>query len=243
MSLLSDLVLPSNISYLLFFAGLLARFWPRGRLWSWPLLVTSGAITVLFSSGWVAAGLLRPLERQYAAWEPGNPAPIAAIVVLSGWAADDPAMPVTGRLNASSAYRVMMTAEIHRSYPHARIIVSGDIPTTRAMAAALEALAIPRQAIVLEQASKSTADSAAHVQPLLLRNEPFILVTSAGHMRRSLAAFAALGLRAHPAPTEHRFPARNTARGILPRPSSLASADLAVHEYVGYWWYRVTGRT
>ena len=63
----------------------------------------------------VAAALMAPLEYAYPAVHSAQEFPgIRKIVVLTGYAADDPDMPLTGRLNASSAHRVTMTMQLHR---------------------------------------------------------------------------------------------------------------------------------
>lgn len=241
MSALGDLVLPSNLAVLLFIAGLLTRLRPRTRSWSWPLLASGAAVTLIFSSGWVAALLLKPLERQYPSWTAAQyPQPPDKIVLLTGWAADDASMPVSGRLNPSSAYRVLMAAEIFRNHPASTLIVSGDAKTTRAMGAVLQQLGVPHHQLILEQQSDSTAASAANLAGLL-SDQPFILVTSAGHMPRSMAVFRKQGSQPIPAPTEHRFMQTLTFQAALPRPSSLYSSDLAIHEYVGSLWYRLRG--
>jgi uncharacterized SAM-binding protein YcdF (DUF218 family) len=133
-----------------------------------------------------------------------------------------------------------MAAEIFRTQPTSTVIVSGDVTTTRAMGAVLEELGVPRQQILLEQQSRSTAASAANLAEQL-RNRRFILVTSAGHMPRSVALFRKWGCDPIPAPTEHRFSQTLTLESALLRPSALYSADLAVHEYLGLLWYRMHG--
>jgi len=241
LSALSDVVLPSNLAYLIFIAGLVARLRPRTREWSQPLLASAAVFTLIFSSGWIAALLLEPLEYRYPSWTAAqHPQPPDKIVVLTGWAADEQGMPLSGRLNSSSAYRVLMAAEIFRSYPASTVIVSGDVRTTEAMGAVLQQLGVPQQQLMLEQQSPSTAASAANLASLL-RNQRFILVTSAGHMPRSMAVFRKQGSDPIPAPTEHRFTQTLTLQGALPRPSSLYSSDLAVHEYLGYLWYKLRG--
>src|SRR5687768_5279347 len=119
------LVVPSGMAYLLFATGLLTRFIPRTRSLSWPLLAGGALITLLFSLGQTAAALSSPLEYQWPAMRDGRQHPEArSIVVLSAWAADDPQLPVTGQLNASAAYRVLMALELHRQRPELDIIVS-----------------------------------------------------------------------------------------------------------------------
>jgi uncharacterized SAM-binding protein YcdF (DUF218 family) len=240
---LATLALPSGVALMLFALGLLAYLFARTRRYSWWMLAASGAVTVIFSSGMTAAALMSPLEYEYPAVHDAAKYPRAThIVVLTGWAADDPAMPLTGRLGTSAAYRVLMTLELYRDRPDCDVIVSGDPTTARIMGEALVKLGVPANKLRLEDASFTTAESAAKLRPLLGRDE-FFLVTSAGHLPRSLAALARKGLTAIPVPTDHQLPRDWRRAQARPSPSTLTIADLAVHEYLGRWWYRMRGAT
>lgn len=239
-SIIGALLVPSGLAYVLFILGLLAYFRQRWRRLSWGLLAASGAITVICSSGAVATALMSPLEYEHPALHDIRSYPnIDHIVVLTGYAADDPDMPVTGRLNDSSAFRVMMALELGRQCSGCDVVVSGDpIPAT-AMGEALVALGLPRERLVLETASKNTAASAANLRPMLL--EPFFLITSAGHLRRSIAVFEAQGLEPIPVPTDYQGPKDWRKAELRPSPQSLFASDLAMHEYIGWLWYRLKG--
>src|SRR5688500_16617405 len=109
MRLLAGLALPSNLALMLFGLGLLAAFWIRTRRFSPWLLAASGLVALVFSSGMVAAALMSPLEYAYPAIHDGRSHPEARhIVVLTAYAADDKDMPLSSRLSASGAYRVLM---------------------------------------------------------------------------------------------------------------------------------------
>jgi uncharacterized SAM-binding protein YcdF (DUF218 family) len=147
--LLGSLVVPSGIAYLLFSLGLLARLVPPARRFSWGLLASGAAITLLFSSGQVAAALLSPLEYEYPAVLDARAHPTARkIVVLGAWAANDDELPVTGRLNSSAAYRVLMAAELYRQRPEdLEVIVTGSSVTTAVMTDSLIAAGVPSSRI------------------------------------------------------------------------------------------------
>ncbi len=68
----------------------------------------------------------------------------------------------------------------------------------------------------------------------MLAGRPFFLVTSAGHLPRTMAAFAKLGMTPIPAPTDYRL-SRNVRRAsILPSPMHLYGSDLAVLSMWGW---------
>lgn len=241
MRALASLVAPSGAAFALFALGMLTCFFARTRKASWWLLAASGTITLLFSSGMTAAALMSPLEYQYAAvHEPAKYPEAKHIVVLTGWAADDPAMPLTGRLGASSAYRVLMALELHRDRPDCDVIVSGDEPTARIMGEALVKLGVPADRLRLEVQSLTTAASATNLKALV-REEPFFLVTSAGHLPRAIAATEKAGLAAIPIPTDHQLPQDWRRAELRPTPSALTVSDLAIHEYLGRLWYVLRG--
>ena len=235
------MLVPSGLAYLLFALGLLIALKERWRKLSWALLAVSGAITLVFSSGSVATALLSPLEYEYpAVHDTRTHRNIKHIVVLTGYAADDPDMPLTGRLHWASAYRVMMALQLkHDGCGNCDVIVSGGAVTAKVMGESLIALGLPKERLILETDSLTTADSATNLQALL--QEPFFLVTSAGHLRRSLAVLRKQGLQPVPVPTDYQVPRDWRDADEHPSPQSLMTSDLAVHEYIGLLWYRLKG--
>jgi uncharacterized SAM-binding protein YcdF (DUF218 family) len=237
-SIIGALLVPSGLASVLFILGLLAA--SRWRRLSWGLLAASGAITLVCSSGVVATALISPLEYEYPAVHDARGYPeIDHIVVLTGYAADDPDMPLTGRLHYGSAFRVMMALELHKQCTACDVIVSGGQTTATVMGEALVRLGLPRERLILETASKNTAASAMNLRPMLL--EPFFLITSAGHLRRSMAVLQAQGLHPIPVPTDYQGPKDWRDAEVRPSPQSLFAADLAMHEYIGFLWYRLKG--
>lgn len=198
---------------------------------------------MIFSSGMTASFLMSRLEYAYPTVHDGRQFPNArTIVVLTGWAADDTNMPLSGRLSASAAYRILMALELFHGRPDAHVIVSGDDTTARVMGAVLTKLGVPRDKLVIEGHSLTTADSAANLRPLLA-DQVFFLVTSAGHLPRAMAAIEKQRLRAIPVPTDHQLPRQWWLAEPRPAPSSLTVSDLAIHEYLGQLYYRLRGRS
>jgi len=239
-SILGALLVPSGLAYVLFVLGLLTYWREQWRRLSWSLLAASGAITFVCSSGTVAAALMSPLEYEHPAVHDLRAYPnIDHIVVLTGYAADDPQMPLTGRLHYASGFRVMMALALQSQCSACDVIVSGDATTAKVMGEALVSLGLPQDRLILETASKTTAASAVNLKPML--SEPFFLITSAGHMRRSLAVLKAQGLEPIPVPTDYQGPKDWRNAEVRPSPQSLFASDLAMHEYIGWVWYRLKG--
>lgn len=234
----------TQLALLLVAAGLLARLWHRSRRWSWKLMTAGGVMAVFFASGAVARALLHPLETRYPAWIAGESPALAidSIVLLTAWAGDNPTLPASVRLNDSSASRAIVTVQLWRLHPHATVIVSGDDRNARDLADVLMSLGLPRDRLQLETRSRNTADS-ANQAGTLLKGRPFALVTSAGHLPRSMAAFNKAGLDPVGIPADFRLPGRTSLGSFVPSPGALLASDLAVHEYLGLAWYWMSGRS
>jgi uncharacterized SAM-binding protein YcdF (DUF218 family) len=239
---LGILVTPSGLGFVLFALGAAALLLPHTRRLAQPLLLGSVGVLALFSFGPVATLLLAPLEYEHPAMtEPERHAEVRSIVLLTAYASDDPQMPLSSRMNSSSAFRVLETATLATRRPDCRIIVSGNPVAAGAMSEQLKAMGVAPGRITLETASRNTAASADNLAAMLDK-EPVFLVTSAGHMRRSLAVFAHNGMRAIPVPADHQLPSQVSKAEWTLSPFNLSASDLAMHEYVGLLWYRLTDR-
>lgn len=241
MKVLAYFLLPSGFAATLLVLGLLAVSWRRMRRAALPLLAAGALTTLVFSSGLVAAALMSPLEYAYPRLaDPADFPRVRHIVVLTGWAADDPAMPLTGRLNFASAYRVLLALELHRDRPDCEVIVSGTHVTAAIMGEALVKLGLPANQLRLEDQSSDTRESIEFVRRMV-SDSPVFLVTSGGHMPRAMAEARRVGLDAIPAPTDHQQPKDWRRARWQPSASSLAVSDLAMHEYFGRLWYSLRG--
>jgi uncharacterized SAM-binding protein YcdF (DUF218 family) len=241
-SILSDLVLPSGIGSLLAACGLLCLLWPRTRRIAVGLLTSAALVLLTFSSGTVASLLLGPLE--YPEPAPGYnslPGQARQIVVLTGWAIDDRQVPFGYRMNSLSAHRILTAMELAHDCHDCAVIVTGDARTARIMGQAMRQLGLPADRLHLEEQSHSTAETARHLVPLV-GTEPFYLVTSAAHMRRSMESLETQGLKAIAVPTDFRVGKGGNAPLPWPSSSWLQASDAAAHEYFGILWYRLTGR-
>lgn len=97
--------------------------------------------------------------------------------------------------------------------------------------------------LVIEDRSRDTEDEAVFLKPLL-GEAPFVLVTSAYHMPRSMALFRKLGMAQLPAPTGHLIKnAPSIIQGIFcPDSTYLYRSKLAIHEYLGIVWSKLRGQ-
>jgi len=232
------LVEPSRVISFLMIGGILLLFWTRHRKVSRHLFAAALTLYIVFGTGPVAFWLLGSLEFRYPPYEEtsGN-RDVEDIVLLAGYAERNDETPLSSHVNGSSAIRILEAARVFRLQPGRRIIISGrgDVPVI--MKDVLVDLGIPGKSVSIEENSRNTSDSAMNISRMLKRKR-FILVTSAGHMLRSIQAFRNFGMHPVPAPTDFMTRRNFLATGYLPSPLYLKLSDFAVHEYVGILWYR-----
>lgn len=235
-----SVLFPSTLIALLLALGFALLFVQRLRRWA---IVCIGSGTILYfvlGSGWTANWLLGRLEFYHPAAQIGSTnASATAIVVLTGYAEVDPRLPITGQLNRASAVRILEAARLFAERP-LPVHVTGYHQVPELMAVALRSVAGPRLTVEVEANSESTHASAVNLKQRLAAN-PFFLVTSAGHMPRSVGVFKSLGMHPIPAPTDYLTERNWTNANILPESQYLEMSDLAIHEYAAIAWYRLRG--
>jgi len=180
---------------------------------------------------------------------PGQPTP--AIVVLGGGVNTVPGREAKiAPLSRSSAARVLEGARVYHATNASWVISSGGpgpdpdwVPEAEPMRDALVALGVPASRILLEPRSATTHEQSLLVEPMLrsLHAETFVLVTSDIHMRRSLGAFRARGLRPIPAIARDPYDTLSPMLKVVPTFYGLESGSGMVHEYVGLAYYFARG--
>ena len=243
--------LPSNLLMAIGLVGLVLLCTRFRRLASW-LVVTSLVLIALVGYSPLGRMLILPLEQRFPPWNRSQ-GPPDGIVVLGGAIA--PALSIARGAVAlnESAERITATAELARRYPNARIVFSGgtgslfDAPVEAPIAVKeFEALGVAHDRITAEEQSRDTIENAVFSR-LIAQPKPgehWLLVTSAFHMPRAVAAFRAAGfpVEAYPVDWRTRGPIDAT-KPFTSLTGGLSMTDYAVHEWVGLLVYRLTGRT
>ncbi len=231
-------LMPLPLALTLLAAGLL--LWRRRR-WSLSLVASAFFLLFVFSLPPVAGWLIAPLESRHPLWRAQADIPVAYVVVMGGSHVDG-ALPLTNKLNTASTYRLLEGIAIQRANPGSRLLLSGGGDGRRSnaelMAETAMALGVGRDSIVLQTVSRDTVQEAVLVAEIV-GEAPTVVVTSASHMPRTLAAFERVGLRPIPAPTH--FLDRREARSWKPGLDHLAASSAALHEYLGLAWMALTG--
>lgn len=109
------------------------------------------------------------------------------------------------------------------------------------------AQAIPDSVLLVEKMSKNTYESAVEAKKLLDSLKippPYLLITSAIHMPRSLATFRKAGLNVEPHTADFATTNYNVTwdNYIVPKIDTLAEWKYLLKEMVGYYVYKFTGK-
>ena len=230
-------------------AGLIL-LWVTRKQFAGKVLVTSGFCLLLFFSVPIVSNFfLGRLEHRYLPIAtPGQNAEIIPkvnyVVVLAGGHTLDLRLPITSQFSEDGLVRLIEGIRLYKKLPGSKLLLSGgagEDPMTDAqlMYGLCLELGVPDKDLILESLSKSTADEALLIKPIV-NGEPFLLVTSARHMVRAIALFRKLGMNPIAAPTGHLVKQYYNAHSIIPNANGLVKSDQAMYEYLaivkGYLW-------
>ena len=249
--ILGFLTLPSNLLFLLALAGILlmrTRFARTGR----KLLVLAVLLLAVMGISPIGDALMLPLEQRFPKWDASRPAP-EGIVVLGGVISPEVSAARGEVALNEAAERVTAIADLARRFPAAKIVFSGGSarlfggPNEADLVVGLfESFGIARERVLLERHGRNTHENATLTKALVnpKADARWLLVTSAHHMPRSVGTFRRAGFPVEAHPVDWRT---RGADGLLTPAGSfangLARTDAAVHEWVGLFFYWLTGRT
>jgi uncharacterized SAM-binding protein YcdF (DUF218 family) len=240
--IVKEFIIPSNLILILVLAGIILLLRRKTRRIAVGLLSVGLLLYIFLGTGFISFWLLGNLENRYPSLKAVDGLKgVSEIVVLTGYAEADPALPPSSEVNVASAFRVLETMRISNSLPEAKILISGGKEVSGVMRKLLVSLGVPESQIAVEDQSSNTFESAVRVAKML-KGKTCILVTSAGHMPRAMGSFKKQGMNPIPAPTHFMSVKKFRWSHYLPSPLHLGYSDLAVHEYFGIIWYRITNR-
>jgi uncharacterized SAM-binding protein YcdF (DUF218 family) len=244
--ILQAVFLPHTLILILLVVSLILIFRKKrlGRL----LLLFTVVLFYAVSIRPVADGLMGGLERSQTIVR-AIPTGVKTVVVLGGGLRNEGSNLSPGSvLGLSSLSRLLEGIRLLRQMEGGRLILSGGgwrgRRQLRASAVVMQEMAvelgIPADRVILEDQSRDTHEQAAALKSYLGK-APFLLVTSAFHMKRSLHLFSERDLSPLPAPADFRGnrEKRYDVFDWLPSPHSLYDTILAVKEYGGLLFYRV----
>ncbi len=215
------------------------------------------ALLYLVSIGPTSQLFMRPLEDEYSALKLDAVPTADCIVVLGGGTVQGSPEESSQTGNATAATEASLVAEalkrlVYGYKLHQRtglpILVSGGTvfragsePEALAAKRLLLELGIPEDKIFMDSDSRNTWENAVNVRGMLGIGKTIILVTSAYHMKRSVACFEANGLVCVPAPTDYKLDrAPFNLSELLPSAESLKTTAAALREYWGLAYYKIS---
>ena len=255
--------MPLPFCLLISFLGLFF-LWRGKRVLTGKILTTLGLVGLtIMSYNPVSRVLNTPLNCKYEAYSSNqlkktgtevgaknlSPLPfVKYVVVLAGGHKSDPNIPATSQLSGHSLIRLVEGVRILRQNPGARLILSGGgfvdpVPEAAVMAQVSLFMGVSKDDMIIESTSNDTKDQARLIKPIV-GTAPFVLVTSAIHMPRSMALFQSFGMNPIPGPagSTSRVKTPFSPLDLFPSVSPLEDTTEAVHEYLGLMWGRLKGQ-
>lgn len=246
---LNYLVMPTTVLITLVLLSLLVRH----HVWRRRIRVTTLVVLFVFTNDFIANELMRAWEVRATPYRDMTKHRIGIVLtgtMVGGLEPDDRVYFSRG------ADRVVHTVQLYKMGLIDQILVSGGVgrlfgtgvPEAEKFRDAMMLMGVPDSVIIVESASRNTAESAVNVIPILQElgytSEDCLLITSAFHMRRSLACFQKQGLQLAPFSTDF-YAASRSRYGFqtyfLPQLGALVLWHKLVKEWVGMVAYWVAG--
>ncbi len=212
------------------------------------------ALAVLLLQGWAPLpdALLRRLEARYPAPTDIDLQPYAGVIVLGG--ATEPPYVWQGHAQPAlndAAERLTAALPLLQRAPQLKLLYTGGegelifkgLTEAERARRFYDSMGVPAQRLILESASRTTHENAvlSAAVPGVDKTRPWLLITSAWHMPRSMATFEKAGWNVTPWPVDYRAGQATpwTQYGLA---DGAARWHTTLHEILGLWAYRLTGR-
>lgn len=242
--LITPFLLPPGIFILLLFLAALF-FFIRKRFRPAFVSLFLCLVIWIFSIVPTADFLARGLESGYSI--PDKPR--ADVIVLLGGGVIEDVQDISGtgapllELNT----RIIAAVRLHRMLGTPIIISGGKVfnnhPETVVVKRFLTDLGVAPSKIYSESESNDTLENALNTKIVLDKygfKKPLIL-TTAMHMRRAELSFRLAGINAKPYPVGFKTFENRKYRwhSFLPDAGNMHNISKAIHEYIGYWFYKI----
>lgn len=235
------LLLPLPLLLAVMATGIFLLWFSRWQKTGKIILSSGWLILLLISLQPVAERLLKPLEDRYPTWNGGQK--VAYVVVLGGGYTWNPHWAPGSNLINNSLPRLVEGVRQWRDNPGSKMIFTGyaaqgnPVSTAEAGARVAKTLGVPDEAIITLNKPVDTEEEAREVKRAI-GDQPFLLVTSANHMRRAMNFFHAQGLKPIAAPANQMAidSPLNWWEKVLPSPLYLSHSDRAWYESLGLVW-------
>lgn len=255
--LLPLFIYPLGLACLLLLLALLTLW--RRRWVSALCIVLALAVLLAGSNGVLTNRLTQSLEWRNVTTPNALPQAEAIVVLGGATRAQFPPRPAVDVMESGD--RVLYAAQLYREKKAPLVVLSGGRIDWKGggpsestdMAQLLQAMGVPKSAIVEEPDSLNTYENAVNVKKILQERkiQRVLLVTSAMHMPRSLLIFQKQGINVIPAPTDFLVSEQEVTEpnatleakilNAVPDSSRLDQTTRALKEYIGLVVYRLRG--
>ena len=199
--------------------------------------------------------LILPLEERFPNEIPAGTKSFAGIIVLGGGTSSNLSFHRQQALTNEAGERILGAAELVRRFPNIPVIYSGgsnalwDEKNSEARIVEefiLPVVKIDPNIVRFEIRAKNTYENAIEVKKMIQEpaSDPWLLVTSAYHMPRSVGVFRKAGHNVVPWSTDFRT--RGTSdryRPFAKFSEGVKRVDTAMREWIGLLAYYITGKT
>ncbi len=252
---------PVGIAVILMGAGVVLSIAKKQSRAGHRFLLWGTLLFFIFLFSPLSQFLIWSLERQYPPLlTPPEMPGIKRIVVLAGYAEDNPGFPITSNVSAQTLGNMSEGLRLYRLMPKSKLILSGGVvqegqkAVASFMADFLEQMGVAREDLIVEGSSRDTYENIREVRKIL-GADPFILVAAGCDMPRAMAVARKLQMNPIAAPaniwalqkvernrnSSNRF-VRFIDNWFIVSLNNLSRLQWAYHEYAGYAWYNLLGR-
>ena len=222
----------------------------RNVKWKKRLFIAALAMLLFFSNDFIYNELML--------WWEEEPIPYAAMDTTYTWGIVLTGVTLTDKQPADRVYfskgadRAVHAVELYKKGIIKKILISGGsgrlLTEGRKEAddlyRAFVLMGVPAEDLLIENESRNTHESAVRVKEILKDDtNSKLLITSAFHMRRSVACFRKVGLETDIFPVDYYTHKRRFTPDVLfiPRVESLSIWQKLIKEWVGMIAYKVVG--
>lgn len=241
-------MIASPVTYLI---GLVCITALTKKRWLRKISYVLAAFILLFCSNkWIYNEVVKAHTMPYI----GQPAPEKIYeygIVLGGFSGYDPGL---HRVDFNEAAdRLTEAVRLYHQGTVKKLIITGDgsvadtprqLNDPEVLLSMLEDWGVKRPNVILERKARNTRENAVFTLRLIgdsLLSRPSLLITSAVHMKRSLACFERIGMHPVPYVTDMSLDPQYHWMDMLPDFSFLTKWQELLHEWIGSTVYELMG--
>lgn len=229
---------------------LVCIYFIKSANWKRRLTILTIVFAIIFSNPWLYKKANMAWQPKPKEWQTGETYQVG--ILLTGMVQFD----THGQgFFGNSSDRFIQTANLYHTGKIKKILVTGGSgsvlhafpPEADYLRTMLVMNGIPEKDIISEPASRNTYENAIFSKKLidsLQLQPPFLLITSAQHMRRSMAVFNKAGIAFSPNPCDYKVADEyfSVDGMLMPDAKLLNDWSHLLKEIIGLWTYQLTGK-